>query len=104
VNAYLPSFEAFSYVATRPEGGEPWFVGKRRRPLGLDPEGAGRMPYDQLLARVQRFTMREFSRQPDLPIATLEQRLGAAFFSGENPLHPDAIAPAVADLLELQRI
>jgi hypothetical protein len=119
VNGYLPSFEAFSYVATRPEGGEPHFVGRRRRPLGLEAEREGRMPYDQLLPRVQRFAMREFSREPGLAMEVFERRLGDAFFSGEKALEGGAIparakAPRiggetplqllVADLLEFQRI
>jgi hypothetical protein len=99
VDGYLPSFEAFSYVATRPEGGEPYFVGQRRRPLGLNPEKEGRMPYDQLLPRVQRFAVREFSREPDLSMAAFQERLSETFFPNEN-----AVPQAVADLLELQRI
>ena len=129
VNGYLPSFEAFSYVATRPEGGEPYFVARRRRPLGLDPEREGRMPYDQLLPRVQRFAMREFSREPGLSMAAFERRLAENFFSKEKAVNQgnaaveengpageksalqgdaatkeDAARRAVADLLELQRI
>jgi hypothetical protein len=99
VTGYLPSFEAFSYVATRGEGGEAFFVGKRRRPLGFDSEKEGRMPYDELLPRVQRFAMREFSREPDLPLAKFQQRLSAAFFPNES-----GSVQSVTDLLELQRI
>ena len=95
VKGYLPSFEAFSYVARRPEGGEPSFVGRRRRPLGLDPEREGRMPYDQLLPRVQRFAMREFSREPGLPMETFEQRLAEAFFpNGKAASRGDNSNPA----------
>jgi hypothetical protein len=99
VNGYLPSLEAFSYVTTRPEGGEPYWVGKRRRPLGLNPEKEGRMPYDALLPRVQRFAVREFSREPDLPFTSFEERLAESFFP-DNPASPRS----VTDLLELQRI
>ncbi len=99
VKGYLPSLEAFSYVATRPEGAEPYFVGQRRRPLGLDPEKEGRMPYDQLLPRVQRFAVREFSREPKLTWAAFQKRLSDSFFPNEK----DA-AKIAADLLELQRI
>jgi hypothetical protein len=99
VNGYLPSFEAFSYVATRAEGGEPYFVGRRRRPLGLDPENEGKMPYDQLLPKVQRFAVREFGRQPDLSTAAFQQRLADFFFPNENDS-----AQTVVDLLELQSI
>jgi len=99
VNGYLPSFEAFSYVATRPEGGEPYFVGQRRRPFGLDPEREGRMPFDQLLPRVQRFAVRAFSQTPTLSMAAFQERLAESFFPRENNS-----TQAVADLLELQRI
>ena len=99
VNGYLPSFEAFSYPVARPEGGEPFFTGKRRRPLGLDPDTpAGRMPYGALLPRVQRAAVRSFSRDPDLSMETFRRRLGESLF-GEN-----VPAAAVSDLLELQRI
>ena len=99
VNGYLPSFEAFSYKVTRSEGGEPYFVGRRRRPLGLAPEKEGRMPYDKLLPRVQRLAVREFSREPDLAWSSFQQRLSASFFPAS-----DASPQATADLLELQRI
>ena len=113
VNGYLPSFEAFSYVATRPEGGEPYFVGRRRRPLGLDPEREGRMPYDQLLPRVQRFAMREFSREPGLSMTEFERHLGETIFPNEKAADQGNAAAVqgetplprlVADLLDLQRI
>jgi hypothetical protein len=111
VKGYLPSFEAFSYVATRPEGGEPYFVGRRRRPLGLDAEREGRMPYDQLLPRVQRFAMREFSREPGLSMAAFERRLGETIFSNGkaegNAAEVRSETPLpllIADLLDLQRI
>jgi len=99
VNGYLPSFEAFSYVATRPEGGEPCFVGQRRRPFGLDPEREGRMPFDQLLPRVQRFAVRAFSQTPTLSMAAFQERLAESFFPSESNS-----TQAAADLLELQRI
>ncbi len=99
VNGYLPSLEAFSYPVTRPEGGEPFFEGKRRRPMGLDPETAeGRMPYGALLPQVQRLAAREFSRDPGLPMAAFERRLGETFFGR------DSAPQAASDLLELQRI
>jgi hypothetical protein len=99
VNGYMPSFEAFSYPVKHAEGGEPYFIGRRRRPLGLDPEEEGKMPYDQLLPRVQRFAFREFSHQPDLSMAAFQQRMGEAFFPNEKNAQR-----SVADLLELQRL
>ena len=38
VTGFVPSLEAFSYVATGPEAGEPWVVGKRHQPFGFDPQ------------------------------------------------------------------
>ncbi len=98
VSGYLPSLETFSYVCTHSEGGEPWFTGKRRRPFGLDPDKEGRRPYGELLPRVQRAAVREFSRDPALTFDAFEKRLAAEFF-------PDASASGnVKDLLDLQRI
>ena len=56
------------------------------------------MPYDQLLPRVQRLAVREFSRDPNLPFATFEQRMKDTFFPD------DATLQGVEDLLALQRI
>jgi hypothetical protein len=98
VSGFVPSLEAFSYVAPVAEGGEPWVRGKRYRPLGFDPASEGKMPYDSLPARVQRFAFRTFSNDPELDYAEFERQLAKNFF-GEG-------APAMAgrDLLELQRI
>lgn len=98
VTGYLPSFEAFSYRFTRPEGGEPSLVGTRQQPLGLDPSGAGKMPYDQLLPRVQRLAYHEFSRQPNLPFAEFEQRVAQEFFQDATRL------TEARELLDLQKI
>lgn len=98
VSGYLPSLEAFSYPVSRAEGGEPFFIGQRRRPFGLDPAKEGLMPYDALLVRVQRLAVREFGRDPALSPADFGQILGKTFFS-------DAATPQkIADLLELQRV
>ncbi|MDB6036533.1 MAG: hypothetical protein JWM99_374 [Verrucomicrobiales bacterium] len=98
VNGYVSSFEAFSYVPTEPEGGEPWIVGKRMRPFGLDPEKEGKMPYGSLLPRIQRFAFREFSQDPLLGFDQFKTRLGEHFFGSRSTTN------AVNDLLELQRI
>lgn len=98
VNGFLPSLEAFSYVPTRPEGGEEYVVGKRMRPFGLDASGAGKMPFGGLIPRVQRFAVREFSRNPDLEFSVFEKRLGNYIFGLEDA------GEATRDLLELQRI
>ena len=56
------------------------------------------MPYDQLLPRLQRFAVREFSKLPGLPLTSFERRLTESFFRN------NASPQAVTDLLELQRI
>src|ERR1043166_4112693 len=98
VTGFAPSLEAFSYVATRPEGGESWVIGKRMRPFGLDALGEGRMPYGALVPRVQRFAFREFSQDPELNFQEFQRHLGRQI------LEADVSSQAVADLLELQRI
>jgi hypothetical protein len=95
---FIPSLEAFSYVPEAPEAGEPWVVGKRHKPFGFDPLGDGRMPYNLLPVRVQRFAYRAFSQDPDLDFAKFEQQLGGHFFG------PQASRAEINDLLELQRI
>lgn len=98
MTGFVPSLEAFSYVPYRPEGGEPFVVGKRRRPFGLDPLGEGRMPYRFLLARVQRFAVREFTSTPGLSFDAFKERLREHLFGA------DASPQSVEDVLELQEI
>jgi hypothetical protein len=95
---FIPSLEAFSYVPDAPEAGEPWVVGKRHKPFGFGPLGEGKMPYDALPVRVQRFAYRAFSQDPDLEFAKFEHELGVQFFG------PLASRAEIADVLELQRI
>ncbi len=98
VTGFLPSLEAFSYVPTAPEAGEPWVVDKRHRPFGFDPLGDGKMPFNTLPVRVQRFAYRKFSHDPDLEFTKFERQLGEHFFGR-------ASSPELAaDLLEVQRI
>ncbi len=97
-NGFIPSLEAFSYVTQHTEGGEAWLVGKRMKPFGLDALAEGKMPYDALLVRVQRFAVREFSQNPDLDLGEFERRLGKHIFGAS------AATEAAKDLLELQRI
>ncbi|RYD36685.1 MAG: hypothetical protein EOP86_05350 [Verrucomicrobiaceae bacterium] len=101
VKGYLPSLEAFSYQVTKSEGGEPYFIGRRRLPLGQDPEKEGRNPWNSLPCRVQRLAVRAFSRQPDLSMEQFGQQVAKAFFPETSPA---SLPQAVADLLELQRI
>lgn len=94
---YVPSLEAFSFVATHPEEGEQYVVGRRQAPLGMTWLAADRMPYGELSARVNRIAYREFTRNPDLPFDEFKRRLGNKVFGADG-------AAAVDDLLELQRV
>lgn len=98
VQGFVPSMEAFSYVAQGPDGGEPWLIGRRMKPFGLDALAEGKMPYRFLIPRVQRFAVGEFSRDPELAFDEFKQRLGEHFFGKKRT--PET----VDDLLELQRI
>jgi hypothetical protein len=98
VAGFIPSLETFSYQAIGPDGGEPWLIGKRMRPFGLDPMGEGRMPYRMLALRLQRFAFREFSRDPDLPFDQFKRRLGENFYGAE------ATPQRLDDLFEFHRL
>ena len=98
VSGFVPSMEAFSYVAQGPDGGEPWLIGKRMKPFGLDALGEGKMPYRFLVPRVQRFAVREFSADPELKLTDFKRRLGEHFFGVR------ATSQQADDLLEFQRI
>jgi hypothetical protein len=98
VNGFVPSMEAFSYVTQHIEGGEPWLVGKRRKPWGLEVSGEGKMPYRNLMARVSRFAVSKFSQNPQLDFREFEKEMGRHFFGSPEKTQ------AVADLLAMQRI
>lgn len=98
MTGFIPSLEAFSYVPYKPDGGEPFIVGKRRRPFGFDALGAGKMPYRSLPARIQRFAVRAFSSEPDLPFSSFKEKLRRHLF-GDN-----GSPEAVEDVLGLQAI
>ena len=66
VSGYVPSLEAFTFVATEAEEGQAWLKGKRQVPLGFGWLEPGDPPYDELPMRAQRVAYREFSRDPDL--------------------------------------
>lgn len=95
-SGYVPSLEAFTFVANEAEEGQAWLKGRRQVPLGFGWLGPGEPPYDELPMRVQRIAYREFSRNPDLPFERFKLLLGREIFrDGSTP-------PAVDDLLELQ--
>jgi hypothetical protein len=98
VSGYLPSLEAFSYVATEAEEGRTDLIGQRQVPFGFGWLKTGEMPYDQLPIRVHRVAYREFSREPTLALDDFKKRLGREVFGAE------AEASWVEDMLLLERV
>jgi hypothetical protein len=98
VTGYVPSLEAFSFVATEAEEGQAWLKGRRQVPLGMGWLKEGDPPYDELPMRVNRIAYREFSRNPDLPFEDYKEILG------REVLGTASSPQAVEDLLELQAV
>lgn len=96
VTGYVPSLEAFSFVATEAEEGQAWLKGRRQVPLGMGWLKLEDPPYDALPMRVNRSAYREFSRNPALPFEQYRDILGAEVFGAATGRQ------AVDDLLELQ--
>jgi hypothetical protein len=96
VTGYIPSLEAFTFVATEAEEGQSWLKGRRQVPLGFGWLEPGDPPYDELPMRVQRVAYREFSRDPDLPLDHYKEILGRDLFGAAST------PQAVDDMLELQ--
>jgi hypothetical protein len=95
---FVPSLEGFSFIARRPEGGEQYLVGRRLKPFGFEWLADGQMPLDELLVRVNRSAVREYTRNPDLPDADFREIMRREVFGPKGKLE------AVTDLLTLQRI
>ncbi|SIO00569.1 Hypothetical glycosyl hydrolase 6 [Singulisphaera sp. GP187] len=98
MTGYVPSLEAFTFVATVAEEGQEWLKGRRQVPLGFGWLDPGEPPYDALLMRVNRIAYREFSRNPDLAFDRYKEILGEEVFGAF------ATPRAVDDLLELQTV
>jgi hypothetical protein len=98
VTGYVPSLEAYGFVATEAEEGQAWLKGRRQVPLGFGWLAEGQPPYGELPMRVNRIAYREFSRDPDLPFDRYRAILGRDVF-GEG-----VTEQAVEDLLELQAV
>ncbi len=96
VTGYVPSLEAYSFVAHESEEGQAWLKGRRQVPLGFGWLKPGEPPYGELPMRVNRIAYREFSRDPNLTFERYRTILGKEVF-GEA-----ATERAVDDLLELQ--
>ncbi len=98
MTGYVPSLEAYSFVATVAEEGQMWLKGKRQVPLGFGWLEPGDPPYDELPMRVNRIAYREFSHNPDLPFEQYKDILGREVFG-------EASTPEVVDdLLMLQGV
>lgn len=98
VTGYVPSLEAYSFVATEAEEGQAWLKGRRQVPLGFGWLKQGESPYDELPIRVNRIAYRQFCRNPDLNFEQFKAMLGREVFG--NATTPQL----VEDLLELQAI
>jgi hypothetical protein len=98
VTGYVPSLEAYSFVATVAEEGQAWLKGRRQVPLGFGWLKEGESPYGELPMRVNRIAYREFSRDPGLSFEEYRAILGKDVF-GEA-----ATEQAVDDLLEVQAV
>ena len=96
VSGYVPSLEAFTFVATEAEEGQAWLKGKRQVPLGFGWLEPGDPPYDELPMRAQRVAYREFVRNPDLSFEAYKEILGRDLFGAAST------PQAVDDVLELQ--
>ena len=98
VTGYVPSLEAYRFIATVAEEGQAWLKGRRQVPLGFGWLAPGDPPYDELPMRVNRIAYREFSRNPDLPFERYKEILGREVFG-------EASTPQlVDDLLTLQAV
>ena len=93
---YVPSLEAFTFLATEAEEGQTWLKGRRQIPLGFGWLAPGDPPYDALPMRVNRVAYREFSRDPDLSFDRFREILGRNLFG------TSATAQDTTDALELQ--
>jgi hypothetical protein len=96
VSGYIPSLEAFTFVATEAEEGQAWLKGRRQVPLGFGWLEPGDPPYDELPMKANRIAYREFSRNPDLSLGAYKAILGRELFGAAST------PQAVDDALELQ--
>jgi hypothetical protein len=98
VTGYVPSLEAFSFIATESEEGQAWLKGRRQVPFGFGWLKPSEPPYDELPIRVNRIAYREFCRNPDLDFEDFKTRLGQEFFGVSSSRQ------LVDDLLDVQTI
>src|SRR3954469_16457654 len=58
MTGFVPSFEAFSFPVTHPEGGELFQLARFLKPFGFQWLPDGKQPYDEALVRVNRIAYR----------------------------------------------
>jgi len=87
-----------SYVATHPEDGQKWFVGRRQIPYGFGWLKEGQSPYRELPMRVVRLACREYWKNPDLPMTDFRRVVGRALFGDERDVE------SVEDAFKLVRV
>ena len=85
MTGYVPSLEAYSFVATGAEEGQAWLKGRRQVPLGFGWLAPGEPPYDELPMRVNRIAYREFSQRPRPAVRSLTRRSWAGRSSESWP-------------------
>jgi hypothetical protein len=98
VSGYVPSLEAFSYIASEVEEGRSDLIGQRQVPFGFGWLKDGQMPFDELPVRVHRIAYRAFSLDPTVAMEDFKRRLGREVFGAEVE------AVWVEDLLLLERV
>jgi hypothetical protein len=98
VTGYVPSLEAYSFVATEAEEGQAWLKGRRQVPWGFGWLKENESPYSELPIRVNRIAYREFCRNPDLKFDKFKEMLGQEVFGSA------ASPQLVEDLLEIQAV
>ena len=81
MTGYVPSLEAFTFVATEAEEGQAWLKGRRQVPLGFGWLDPGDPPFDELPMQVNRIAYREFSRDPDLSLDSYRRSGGGIFMA-----------------------
>ena len=97
-SGYLPSLEAYSFVAVEPEEGQRYTVGRRQIPFGFGWLKEGQNPYRELPIRINRLAFRAYTRNPDLSDDAFRAQLGRALFGAAST------PTAVDDALALQRV
>ncbi|MGA2256844.1 MAG: hypothetical protein ABSG53_19510, partial [Thermoguttaceae bacterium] len=98
VTGYIPSLEAYSFVATEAEEGQAWLKGRRQVPWGFGWLKETESPYGELPIRGNRIAYRQFCRNPDLKFEEFKESLGREVFGSSST------PQFVEDVLEIQAV